>query len=534
MSFLKNMKMKQKFMCAVAMLVLAAIISVIGMIEIAKTTYLQKLERDHILLSTILNNKTREYISLIKQGTADAESRADNILNARSNNKNDMGLSQLLEELLVQPAAVNDALNFIEEALFRSFGFGIAFDVTQEDIINLNNAIELLEGIKNKKITIERFEDKFFHEIDKVAAHCLKFGPIINSASIFTRNLMITLAVVFLSLAGVFLVFLARMITLPLIQLTTLSEKITRGDLTQYIDLDQRDELGILANSMNHICKNVGGRVGSTAAASQQLSEGASEQAAAIEETSSSLEEIASMTKQNADNAGMTDQLMKETDKMLGIANNSMADLTKSMEELTHASEETQKVVKTIDEVAFQTNLLALNAAVEAARAGEAGAGFAVVASEVRNLALRAADAAKDTAALIEGTVNKVKDGTEIVSTTNNAFSEVTQRAEKVKELISEISAASREQAQGIEEINRAVAEMDKVVQQNAANAEELASNMAMFKVNHARSDNYQIQANEFTPASMAGHTEKKKNPALKIAENPQEIIPMDDDFNDF
>jgi methyl-accepting chemotaxis protein len=146
------------------------------------------------------------------------------------------------------------------------------------------------------------------------------------------------------------------------------------------------------------------------------------------------------------------------------------------MEEISKASEETSKIIKTIDEIAFQTNLLALNAAVEAARAGEAGAGFAVVADEVRNLALRAADAAKNTADLIEGTVKKVKDGGELVAKTSEAFTEVAKSSSKVGELVGEIAAASQEQSKGIDQVNVAVNQMDKITQQNAANAEESAS----------------------------------------------------------
>jgi methyl-accepting chemotaxis protein len=146
------------------------------------------------------------------------------------------------------------------------------------------------------------------------------------------------------------------------------------------------------------------------------------------------------------------------------------------MGQIASASEETSKIIKTIDEIAFQTNLLALNAAVEAARAGEAGAGFAVVADEVRNLAMRAADAAKNTSELIESTVTKVGDGSSLVSQTNTAFSRVAEDVSKVSNLVGEISAASNEQSQGISQINQAVTEMDKVTQQNAASAEESAS----------------------------------------------------------
>ena len=153
-----------------------------------------------------------------------------------------------------------------------------------------------------------------------------------------------------------------------------------------------------------------------------------------------------------------------------------MEHLTTSMQEISKASEETSKIIKTIDEIAFQTNLLALNAAVEAARAGEAGAGFAVVADEVRNLAMRAAEAAKNTANLIEGTVKKIKEGSAVVQKTNTEFSEVQISAARMGELIGEISAASGEQAEGIGQISKAVSEMENVIQRNSANAEESAS----------------------------------------------------------
>ena len=211
-------------------------------------------------------------------------------------------------------------------------------------------------------------------------------------------------------------------------------------------------------------------------AASQSLAQGSSEQAAAIEETSSSLEEMSSVTKQNAGNAQQANGLTKEATDLVGRAQDSMKRLNVAIEDIKKSSDETAKIVKTIDEIAFQTNLLALNAAVEAARAGDAGKGFAVVAEEVRNLAQRSAEAARNTAELIEGSVKNSEQGVTVANDTGHALQEVTAATEKVAGLVSEIAAASNEQAQGIEQVNVAVNQMDQVTQQNAANAEESAS----------------------------------------------------------
>lgn len=209
---------------------------------------------------------------------------------------------------------------------------------------------------------------------------------------------------------------------------------------------------------------------------SQTLAERSSKEAASVEETSSSLEEMSAMTAQNAENAGQADKLMQESGQIIKTANSSMNEVIVAMDEIGQASDETSKIVKTIDEIAFQTNLLALNAAVEAARAGETGAGFAVVAEEVRSLALRAADAAKNTASLIEGTVKKVQDGALIVWQTHDAFGQVSGSVAKVGELLREIAVSSTEQALGIEQINKVVTEMDKITQENASGAEEAVS----------------------------------------------------------
>lgn len=182
------------------------------------------------------------------------------------------------------------------------------------------------------------------------------------------------------------------------------------------------------------------------------------------------------MARSNVEGVQEGDRLMKETSEVVDRTRTSMKDVMGAMEEIAKASENTQKIVKTIDEIAFQTNLLALNAAVEAARAGEAGAGFAVVADEVRSLAQRSAEAARQTAELIEAMMARVAQGKEILARAEGDFSQVAERAEKVAQIMAEIAAASREQAQGIEQIKEALSQMDRVTQQVAANAEESTS----------------------------------------------------------
>ncbi len=234
--------------------------------------------------------------------------------------------------------------------------------------------------------------------------------------------------------------------------------------------------LSAIIGGLREAFHKVDGSSSSLLSAAHGLAEGSGQQAASIEETSSSLEEMASMTRQNAENAKKADAFRKDAWEVKEQAKTIIKQLTRSMEEVSSAGDQTRKIVKTIDEIAFQTNLLALNAAVEAARAGEAGAGFAVVAAEVRNLAVKATDAAKNTADLIEVMVTKVTEGADYSSQVSEAFNRVSEASSKVGELVAEIAAASTDQADGIQQISRAVSDMDDVVQQNAAGAEESAS----------------------------------------------------------
>lgn len=222
--------------------------------------------------------------------------------------------------------------------------------------------------------------------------------------------------------------------------------------------------------------RQVAAAAGQVASASQSLAQGTSEQAATLEETSSSTTEITAITRRNAENTRSVSGLMTETARRVEDANHNLGEMVQSMKEINTSSEKISKIIRVIDEIAFQTNILALNAAVEAARAGEAGMGFAVVADEVRNLAHRSAQAAKDTADLIEESIAKSNEGNKKLQLVAGSIQQVTGSATQVKVLVDEVDVGSQEQSRGIEQIAAAVTQMETVTQRSAASAEESAA----------------------------------------------------------
>ena len=276
----------------------------------------------------------------------------------------------------------------------------------------------------------------------------------------------------------------------PVQEATAILERVAERDLTARVVGDYQGDHARIKDALNTAVENldeglsqvasateqVSAASGEISAGSQTLAQGATEQASALEQISSSLEEVSSMTKQNAANAQEARGLTENTRAATARGVDSMTRLSQAIDKIKASADKTAKIIKTIDEIAFQTNLLALNAAVEAARAGDAGKGFAVVAEEVRNLAMRSAEAAKNTATMIEESVKNAEGGVQLNQEVIKNLEEINVQVEKVKSVMTEIATSSDQQSTAIDQITQGVDQMNKVTQQNAANSEESAS----------------------------------------------------------
>jgi methyl-accepting chemotaxis protein len=315
-----------------------------------------------------------------------------------------------------------------------------------------------------------------------------------------------------------------------------------------------------IASEMAEGAGHVAGAASQVSSASQALAKGATEQAASLEETSASTEEITSMTRKNAENSKSAAEFMVATTGTVEEANRTLGQMVASMREINASSDKIGRIIKVIDEIAFQTNILALNAAVEAARAGEAGMGFAVVADEVRNLAQRSAQAAKDTAALIEESIAKSNEGSTRLDKVAAAIRAITGNASQVKTLVDEVKVGSEEQARGIEQISKAIAQMEQVTQKTAANAEESASAGEEMSAQAANLNGAverlraMVGGSGITPPAASGRRKPAHNGgSLKALESAvsrrsaparqsaaltmakaREALPLDDDFKEF
>lgn len=314
----------------------------------------------------------------------------------------------------------------------------------------------------------------------------------------------------------------------PINEAAQVMDRIASKDLTARISGSYKGDLASITRAINLAASNleealqvvavtaeqVASASGQISVSSRALSQGAGQQASSLEEVSSSLQEMAAMTRQNQANAKQAYSLSQVTQTSADKGMDSMQRLSEAIQKIKGSSDATARIIKTIDEIAFQTNLLALNAAVEAARAGDAGKGFAVVADEVRNLAMRSAEAAKNTSQLIAESVNNAEEGVAINHEVLANLSEITEQVNRMSSMMSEIAAASEQQSQGVEQVNSAVEQINQVTQQTAASAEESAS--AAFEMSHQAGDmkrlvsGFRLSPGKAQPAlhAVAAHAE--------------------------
>ncbi len=323
-------------------------------------------------------------------------------------------------------------------------------------------------------------------------------------------KLMASVSAVLIILSILGAIFIAGTISRPIRRSVSYADKLAEGDLTFEVDdkdLRGSDELGVLARSFKKISDNmnevlfsistaaeqVSGGAKQIADSSMSLSQGATEQASSLEQLSASIEEISVQTNRNAEDAKNADKIAGEACGNANKGSKRMEDLLGAMSDINASSNSISRIIRVIDDIAFQTNILALNAAVEAARAGQYGKGFAVVAEEVRNLAARSANAAKETTALIEGSIANVENGAKIAQETAEALKSIVAGIEEVALLVKDIATASNEQATGISQVTLGISQVSTVVQANSAVSEESAASSEEMSA-QARLLNEQIQ----------------------------------------
>jgi methyl-accepting chemotaxis protein len=292
-------------------------------------------------------------------------------------------------------------------------------------------------------------------------------------------------------------------------------------------------------NDLGQGSEQVSQASGQVAQASQEMANGASSQASSLEETSATLEELAAMTRENVANAAEANKLTANLQGSAATGQQSITRMTAAIERIKESADQTARIIKTIDEIAFQTNLLALNAAVEAARAGDAGKGFAVVAEEVRNLAGRSAEAARDTAELIDQSQENANGGVAVTQEVTAVLEDIVSGIGRVNELVALVTQKSEEQSRGVSEINSAVGQLDEVTQSNAANAEESASASEELS-GQARELNDMVQVlgriikggsnHQPSPVAVSRRPETSKKPARRPAAGWSEVLHLEED----
>jgi methyl-accepting chemotaxis protein len=542
MTWLKNMKIAQKLIVGFMIVaVIAAIVGVIGIINIttiknadtnmyknealglqysgAAAVNFQQLRYNVLKMTTLTDPKSID----------DTKKLIDQYQTATKEN-----LTKFEKEIKVDNSDIKTAIDNINAAYGQ-------YEPSITKFLELVAANKLTEGndlVVNTMAPIgATLRDDFLKMMQLVSDEAAASSKANASSAASATIIMIIVVVVAVVIAIILGVYISRIISYPMVKLTSVGRLLSKGDLNidsvlsakDYEIQKQKDECGALATvfteliatttkqvnalqrladgdltvdfaaasekdklgmSIITLTESLNGLIGSILTASEQvtsgasmvshssmaLSQGATEQASSVQQLTASLEQIATQTHTNARSATEANELAREARENAAAGNGQMKEMLSAMEEISASSANINKIIKVIDDIAFQTNILALNAAVEAARAGQHGKGFAVVAEEVRTLAARSANAAKETTDLIENSIKKVEAGTKIANDTAGALHQIVDQVDKAAGLVSSIAKESSEQALGVEQINQGIIQVSQVVQTNAATAEESAA----------------------------------------------------------
>ncbi|WHH61636.1 methyl-accepting chemotaxis protein [Petroclostridium sp. X23] len=539
MKWFANLKLRTKLLTG--FIIIALISGIIGIVSMYEMS--------------VLNNRTSEMYNNRLVPIADLGAVVKNLARAKANTYllvYDENAQKLSERI-----AKADQITKEDNEIIERYAATYLVEDEKKGLEELISSLEPYRKIRNElydvikegnyekarqmRVTFDEYDLKVAESLDKLISINNTVANNLNerNKSDYKTNsaTMIIIIVTGIAIALGLGFVIAGMISKPILKILDVAEKIANGDLDVNVDINTKDEVGMLANAFRNMTNNLNDVMSNISVSSEQvavgasqvsnssmaLSQGATEQASSIEQLTASLEEISSQTNLNAENATQANEFAEAAKFNAVQGNCQMKEMLKAMDEINDSSGNISKIIKVIDEIAFQTNILALNAAVEAARAGQHGKGFAVVAEEVRNLAARSANAAKETTDMIEGSIKKVEGGTKIANETAGALDKIVDGVTKVAGLVSDIAVASNEQALGIAQVNQGIMQVSEVVQTNsatseesAAASEELASQAQTLKEQVAR---FKLKKNQHSEVSYNG-LEKLSPEVLKILNN--------------
>lgn len=576
MEWLNNIKIGTKLITG--FIIVALIAGIVGIVGI---TNIKKIDENYTELYTNYGIAISD-ISNVSISYQRIRVNLDNIILHKDNNSRNEYIDRIKnyeqkiqEDLLkfeksIQTEAARNELSNLKSSLYK-------YEIIKENVIDLALAGKEDEAVAlmSEEVT-KTLSDEINNSVDSLFE--LKISGGVDKAEEYSEevNYTVTTMIIVIAIAMIVAITLgiiiSKLIGKPISKLIFVTKEISNGNLDVEIISDSKDEIGILSEVMrkmgcklNEVLKHISFAAEQVTVGSKQiadstvaLSQGATEQASAVEELTASIEEISSQIKMNAENTKKANAIADNTKINAVKGNSEMKLMLSAMDEINVSSNNISKIIKVIDEIAFQTNILALNAAVEAARAGQYGKGFTVVAEEVRNLAARSAKAAKETTEIIEESLIKIKDGTSIANKTAIALNDIVKDIEEVAGIISDISEASDEQATGISQISQGVVQISQVVQSNSATAEESAAaseelagqaevlkeQVQMFNLKNNNNSNYYEDSEYITNIDEDIQYRNKKDnrkyidlneaPLKKSELNPKRIILSDNEFGKY